>query len=275
VLCAPLVQSWWTVWGTAGCLLLLWPQGLEAEEKDTTIPVVLAMARDGYDRIRHEIQDYSCLLVKRERVQGRLGDYQYMYVKVRHARHNAGGDPEVPFGVYLKFLGPPELKGREVLYVEGENEGRLVARRGGLRFAYITTELDPHSELAMRDNRYPIMEIGIENLVRRFVEVAEEGVLLQGCSIQLYQGAKVDDRRCSCIEVTQPDRGESRAEFFRARVYIDEELQIPIHYEAFDWPETATGEPRLLEQYTYRNLQLNIGLQDEDFSRHNPAYGFR
>ena len=33
--------------------------------------------------------------------------------------------------------------------------------------------------------------------------------------------------------------------------------------------------PRLLEEYTYRQLKLNVGLTDADFQRWNPAYGFR
>jgi hypothetical protein len=162
--------------------------------------------------------------------------------------------------------------------VDGRNEGRLVARKGGLRFASVTTELDPASELAMRDNRYPVTEIGLENMVRRFVEVAEEGVLLQDCSIQLLRDAKVDGRDCTCIQVKQrggPEKNEKSLEFYLARVYIDNELQVPIHYEAFGWPDSPEGDPQLLEQYTYRNLKLNVGLTDDDFARDNPAYGFR
>lgn len=251
------------------------PRKAESPEQDEeSIQSILEMAREGYQRIRHDIQDYSCLLIKRERVQGRLGEYHYMYAKVRNSRAEVGGAAVVPFSVYLRFLGPDDLKGREVLYVAGQNEGRLVARKGGLRFASVTTELDPSSELAMRDNRYPVTEIGLENLVRRFVEVAEEGVLLKDCSIQLLQGAKVDGRECTCIQVKQrhiPEKLEKRAEFYLARVYIDSELQIPIHYEAFGWPDSAQGEPHLIEQYTYRDLKLNIGLTDVDFARDNPA----
>ncbi len=237
-----------------------------------TLETVLAMARDGQERIRREVRDYSCIMVKRERVHGRLGNYQYMYAKVRHRRQEADGK-QVPFSVYLKFLGPRDVKGREVLFVEGQNEGRLIARKGGLRFAYITTELEPTSDVAMQDNRYPVTEFGFENLVNRFVEVVEEGALLSNCSIQLLHGSKVDGRPCKCIEVRKLDKDAS-APFYLARVYIDKELQIPIHYEAFDWPDEPGGAPKLLEQYTYRELKLNCGFTDADFRRDNPEYEF-
>jgi hypothetical protein len=233
---------------------------------------ILQMAQEGYEHIRRDIQDYSCILVKRERVDGRLGDYQYMRAKVRHARTDQGRD--IPFSVYLKFLGPEDLKGREVLYVEGQNDKKIVARKGGFGLmANITTQVGIDSELAMRDNRYSITNFGIENLVQRFLERLDSA-LLEDCTIQRLEGSKVDGRPCRCVQVTKNHRTRD-AEFYVARVYIDEELQIPIHYEAFDWPSSAGGSPRLLEQYTYRQIKLNVGFTDADFQRDNPAYGFR
>jgi hypothetical protein len=233
--------------------------------------VVLDMAREGYRRIRSDLRDYTCVFIKRERVYGKLLPYQYMIAKVRHARSTAG--QQIPFSVYLKFLGPPEVEGREVLYVEGENDGKLIAKKGGLRFGYITTSIDPMSELALEDNRYPITEFGIENLVRRFVEHLESSVL-DDCTVNIRVDARVDERPCIAIEVTN-HRPESRTRFHSARVYIDTLLQIPIHYEAYDWPAEGQNEPRLLEQYTYRQVKLNVGLTDADFDRRNPEYGFR
>ena len=43
----------------------------------------------------------------------------------------------------------------------------------------------------------------------------------------------------------------------------------------YDWPREAGGQPELIEEYTYRDLKLNIGLTDEDFSTQNPDYHFR
>ena len=238
----------------------------------TTSPsrdAILEMAQSGYERIR-DIRDYSCLLVKRERVDGVLGEYQYMQAKVRHARRVNGR--EIPFSVYLKFLEPADLQGREVLYVEGQNDGKIIAKKGGTRFAYVTTEVNPTSDIAMRDNRYPITEFGFENLVKRFLERLDSQ-LLENCTIQTLEGSKVDGRPCRSIQVVQNERTPD-ADFYLARVYIDEELQIPIHYEAYDWPSSARGKPRLLEQYTYRQVKLNVGFSDADFQRDNPAYGF-
>ena len=59
-----------------------------------------------------------------------------------------------------------------------------------------------------------------------------------------------------------------------ARIFVDDELNLPVHYEAYDWPEKPGGEPILTERYTYLNLKLNNGFTDMDFDVRNPNYGF-
>ena len=69
-----------------------------------------------------KIQDYSATLVKRERIDGKLNDTEYMFVKVRHR----------PFSVYSYFLAPAKLKGQEVIYIEGANNGNMWAHTTGI-----------------------------------------------------------------------------------------------------------------------------------------------
>ena len=59
-----------------------------------------------------------------------------------------------------------------------------------------------------------------------------------------------------------------------ARIYLDDQLNLPIRYEAYDWPDQPGDKPVLLEEYTYVNLKINQGLTDADFDVHNPQYGF-
>jgi hypothetical protein len=70
---------------------------------------------------------------------------------------------------------------------------------------------------------------------------------------------------------------------------LDEQLNVPVHYEAYDWPdasadsppsdvadgEVAAQEPKLLERYTYRAIKLNPGFSQMDFDRQNPEYDLR
>jgi hypothetical protein len=49
---------------------------------------------------------------------------------------------------------------------------------------------------------------------------------------------------------------------------------VPIRYAAWTWPEKAGEEPPLLEEYTYVDMKLNVGLTDKDFDPDNSAYNF-
>jgi len=224
----------------------------------------LDIAQKGLASIRNNIKDYSCTVVKRERIDGKLGEPEYMFSKIR----------QQPFSVYLYFLGPDSVKGQEVIYEDGRNDGNMLAHAGsGVRAMVGTVSLKPQSMLAMAGNRYPITELGVENLTRRLVEVAEHDRNFGECDVNFFPNAKVNGRICTCIQVTHPvPRRNFR--FHLARVFIDDELTVPIRYEAYDWPQEAGGQPLLLEEYTYMNVKTNNGFTDADFDPRNAAYKF-
>ena len=85
------------------------------------------------------------------------------------------------------------------------------------------------------------------------------------CEVQFYKGAKVDGRVCTCIQVRHPEN-KPPFEFYQARVFVDDELNVPVRYAAWDWPATPGGQPVLLEEYTYLNLKVNQGFTDADFN---------
>jgi len=234
----------------------------------------IRLAQQGLDHINADIKDYTCTLVKRENVNGKIMPYEYIFTKVRHEQRDANGRIVEPFGVYMYFLGPENVKGREVIWVKGENDGKLIAHEGGAIMGLVTAKLDPEGALAMRGNRYPISEVGIKTLVERLVEVATLDLKYGECEVQFFEGAKINGRVCTCIQVTHPvPRREFR--FHLARIFIDKELMVPVRYEAYNWPSNPGGKPELIEEYTYLNMKTNVGLTDADFSKDNPKYNFR
>jgi hypothetical protein len=210
-------------------------------------------------------------MIRRERVNGKLRSLEFMSAKVRH-RRTRNGEIAIPFGVYLKVLAPSNVRGREVLYVEGMNDGDMLVRNGGTRFAFITTKINPNSDTAMSDNRYPLTEFGFENLVKRLIEVVKEDIRFGAdTEVEFFNNATIDDRSCTGVLVTHPTY-DSRLRFHKASVFVDNELKVPVRYEAYDWPKEKGGEPVLLEQYTYRDIKLNVGYTDRDFDASNPKY---
>ncbi len=225
---------------------------------------VLRWAYSGLGNLE-KIQDYSATLAKRERIGGKLLDYEYMYVKIR----------QKPFSVYMCFLGPADLKGQEVLYIEGQNNGNMLAHGVGIKNTMFgTVSLPPTGVVAMKNQRYPLTELGILNLTHRLVEVGEQDKKYGECEVKYYKGAKINGRVCTCIEVVHPVPRRNFL-FHLAQIFVDDELNLPIRYASYDWPREKGVRPELMEEYTYVNLKLNLGLTNADFDVKNPAYKFR
>ena len=142
-------------------------------------------ASERYQFVDQQVRDYTCTLVKRERLGGRLSDYEILSMKLRHGKVEQG-KVVTPFAVYVRFLAPAELRDREALYVDGRNDGKIIARRGGLRLPYVTAAVDPTGELAMQGNHYPVTEIGFKNLLQRLIEVAREDMHYGECEVKYY-----------------------------------------------------------------------------------------
>ncbi len=233
-------------------------------EKAHPLDAVIRWAQETFKQAE-KIEDYTATLTKRERVGDRLQDYQYLQLKIRNE----------PFSVYLKFLKPSYLAGRELIYVEGRNDGMLLAHDPhGVGEIIGTVSLAPDGLIAMRGQRYPVTMIGFKHLASKLIERAKRDRQVDGpCDVKWFKGAKVDGRSTWCVQVSHPVRNPQH-QFAMARVYVDDELHLPIRYEGYAWPEKPGEGCVLVEEYTYSCIRLNVGLTDEDFDPKNPQYNF-
>jgi len=241
------------------------------QEGHPLLPVV-SYAKQRLRQIDSQVVDYTCTLVKRERIAGQVASPACASVKVRHQQVR-DGEVVVPFSVYMRFSAPSREKGREAVYVQGQHQDRVIGHNG-LRAANVTLAVPPRSPLAMRGHHYPITEMGLRNMIQRLLEVAQEDLAYDEAEVEYFSGAKLNDRVCTMIQVTHPvPRDHFR--YHRARVFIDDELRLPIRYASYDWPKEVGGKPRLIEEYTFLDLKVNVGLTDRDFDYRNPDYMFR
>jgi hypothetical protein len=224
----------------------------------------VAMAQKVLDYLRKHVKDYTCIIVKQERLDGKLSDQEFMAAKIR----------QEPFSVYLKFLKPDADRGREVIYVAGANDGKLLVRDGsGLTRSFGMLSLDPTGPIAMQGNRYPILDLGLTHLTERLLEIAQQDRRYGEIEVHFFKDAKVNGRVCTLIEVVHPTQRRNFL-FHKAQIYIDDELHVPIRYAAYMWPKQPGDDPPVDEVYTYLNLKLNVGLTDADFDPHNANYHF-
>ncbi len=224
----------------------------------------LKIAYDSLDKIRTTVDDYSCTLIKQERINGVLNPEEYMFAEIRN-RKVVNDQMVTPLSVYLYFLKPSKIKGREVIYVEGQNNGKIVAHEGGLLRIAPPVWLNPAGPIAMRGQLYPITDIGIETLVEKLIEKGERDRQRGECTVDFIKGAKINGRVCTVLQVKHPTK-RPWFDFHIARIFIDDELQLPIRYAAYTWPATEGGKPQLLEAYTYLNMKLNVNLTNADFN---------
>jgi hypothetical protein len=209
-----------------------------------------------FEEMDRSLRDYSCTFIKQERIDGELGEAQHIFMKVRHE----------PFSVYMSFLKP--FTGREVLWVDGQNNNEMVVREAGFKRMLGKMNLDPNGAVAMRGQKYPITRVGIRNLTAELLRQFESDARYQECEVAHKADMKIGGRATTMVQVTHPiPRQNFRAHV--ARLFFDNELRILIHYDAFGWPAQQGAQPPLEERFTYTNLKINNGYTARDFDANN------
>jgi hypothetical protein len=228
----------------------------------------LRYARSRADYIRTSVRDYTCQLVKRERIDGELQNYHFMQLKVRCGQQR-DGEAAQPLSVYMRFLAPADVKGRRALYIEGKHGDKVLVRKGGPALEYLRVRIDPNGPAARRESNYPISEVGFDKIIDRLITLVGKDIEYdpsgKNTQVSHFVGARVNDRICTHIRVVHPKPQEG-LQFHQASLYIDDELKVPIRVVVYGWPEADGEKPPLLEEYTYVHLQLNTGLTDDDFA---------
>lgn len=231
---------------------------------------LLEIAASSLAKTDQHVKDYTATLISQVQLSGKLQPERTLFCKIRHPRTT--GDDQCGLSVYTRFLKPESVAGQEAIWVDGWNDGNLVAHTTGFmnikRFY-----LKPDSMLAMSGSRHPITEIGFRNLLAKMQETGKRDRELDDCEVTVTRNLEIDGRRCVMLEVRNAEQ-KDHFDFFIARIYIDNELEIPLAYEGYLWPETPGGEPVLLEKYFYTDLKINVGLQDIDFDPANEEYDY-
>jgi hypothetical protein len=226
-------------------------------------PIARALRAIDECQARYEaVRDYVCTFSKRERIDGRLTTPHVMFMKAR--TH--------PRSVYLKFRQP--AAGREAIFIEGRHQGKVLAHDVGLgRLIAGTLQLDPTGARAMAECRHPITEAGIGPLLQTLEARWTAELDSSESRVDFRESERVGQRPCTVIEVTHT-RQDPDFLFYQVHLYIDRDLGLPVRFEAYDWPATQNSAPDLVEEYTYSDLKLNVGLDDIDFDVSNEDYEF-
>ncbi len=234
---------------------------------------LIKMARHAKTIFETKVDSYTCLLVKREMIEGKLEPTTYLRLKIRERRVD-GENLVRPQSIYAKFLKPDNVAGREVLYVENQFDGDMLVRRGGTRLPNLTLKISPDGRLAKQESKHSFVQTGIRPMVEQILERMESEKDASNLAIRYFADAKVDGRPCQHIEVRQLQQRPDST-YHVAKVYVDEEYKLPVYFSSYSWAEDADGEPVLQEQYAITKIDLQAELTDLDFDRDNPEYKFQ
>lgn len=235
--------------------------GSEKGDKHALSPALDA-ARAAREAAR-ALPGYSSTFIKQELTPKKGMIRQVMSIKFRRD----------PFSVYLKFIEPHE--GREVIYVDGKNKGRMqVHEPSGIVSLAGTLSINPVGDEAMKENRYPIMNFGMEKLMDAIILQWEKELDHPETEVKLFPNAKIGDIECKMFESVHA-KERPHFKFKTTRLYIDKKSGLPIRVEQFGFPAKGSEESPLIEEYTYTALKAESKLTDLDFDVKNEAYGFK
>ncbi len=242
------------------------------EDRPVTMADVLEIAKQGRQQMAENLDDYVCRFVKQARdTKGVLFEQTEALMKVQTRLR--GDTEQAPLRVYMKFLAPDSKRGREVIWGEDLNNGKLVAHEAGL-LGFKRLYLDPLGFLAMQGERYPITNVGMVHLIERLVERGERLINNPDVEITVVPDYPIDDVTAELIQIRLAKPQAGKDDFSLAELAIDRQRWLILMYRSFGWPENEGEAAPLLESYHYHDVETNIGLTDEDFSPDNPEYNF-
>jgi len=228
-------------------------------DKEHPLVPALGAARECLRRAK-AMSGYECLFSKKEVVHDDM-IAQTIKLKIRHD----------PFSVYMLFQEP--RAGREVIFVEGQNENRLLVHETGLAALIGTLRLSPDDPKVLSENRYPITRAGLANMVAAVITLWENETKYGEVDVKYFEGAKVGDYTCRVIESVHP-QPRRQFQFQMTRLWIDQKSGLAVRVQQFGFPKKKDGKPPVIEDYIFTGIQPDIRLSDRDFDKDNPNYNF-
>jgi len=236
--------------GLVVSFLLFFPLLLSAQGGVDTTERVLEELKKCQERA-NALNEYTLTLIKQERIRGRLNPAENIFVKWKK-----------PLMIYMK-INSGKNKGREIIYVKGRNNDKMMVSPGGILGA-LTIRISPESRLAFRDNRHSVAEAGMASTIRRINSTIKEDMKKPGHEIRLsYVGDEIYDGNGTIhIRVEKSSYADS------TEIYIYKSSHLIC--ALFSYDESGS----LIESYLYKEIKTDVKLTDKDFDPKNEEYKF-
>lgn len=195
-------------------------------------------------------RDYAGTFIKQERIEGALRDEQIIDFRHRDA----------PFSVAMAWR-KNAPRGDRILYIHGRNDNQMLVRvnesipfLGGM----VVTR-DPEGKEVMQNTLNPVTRFGfrrgLENLIGVYRSAREAG------DLRIEFGGYSDVQGSKCLRLVRhlPLKGDYPAK--RTEIHLDVASLLPVCIKSYN------GRDELVSKYIYRDLQFNLGLDDDSFTK--------
>jgi hypothetical protein len=233
-----------------------WPSEVQDAATGAQLETLRGIISQSVERYK-SVRDYRCVFQKRQRIKECLQAPQRSVLKFRK-----------PMSVYMKWISKPH-EGQEILYSPPCYGGKALAHPGGWKGSIMpAVPIDADGYWVMRDNIHPINHLGLGHFLDVFEDNSRRAIE-EGASTLIDRGKEmVGARRTRVVEAVLPPEREKGYYCYRCIVWFDEELLLPVKIQVYDWDDN------LSEEYVYEDLEINVGLDDDDFDRENEEYNF-
>lgn len=244
------------------------PAGGMVLDNHDALKFSLLMLQDGC-RFIENVDSYSTLFSKQERIQGDLGDVQNIEMKVMHSPN---------FSIYMKWKNGDT--GRQLLFNDSYDDQKMVVKLGGLKGRLLPSiKLEPSSPEAMAQARYPVTEAGVHGMLKQLVHYRQLDLKSEeGSRCVRLENTVFDERDCYCF-LYEYDAPKYNATYRKSLLLLDARYHIPLRVINHTWTEAAEGitaaeldAQTLIEDYSFTRVDFGTQLVGEDFSRDNPKY---
>lgn len=207
-----------------------------------------------------DLDDASVLFTRREWLNGSYRPYQELEMSYRR-----DGD------IYIVFTGKSN-RGREILWRPTVDPDVMLVKPSPILPAL---KLPPDGPLTKKDSRHHIGMASFHALADRILgelDKLDQSPSLSGEFVDLGQKT-VEGRGAKCFRVELPRDQDSSLYADRIELCFDISTTLPVTLQAWEKTE-GEEELRLVEDYTWTEVRLNPGLEDDVFDPKNPAYNF-
>lgn len=228
------------------------PDAAHLEKEAAENPV--AFLEDCLRRYAREIKGYHCTMQKQERIDGRLQSREIVDVLYRNQPHSA-----------LLHWKEGARKAEAALFVEGENNGKMLARPTGVLARTVAgnvVERDVEGSDARASGRYPLTQFGIRKGTERTLKAwkaAQDRGQLDVKYLGVQKIKEAGDRPCYKLR-----RAYAAPE-------TDGVTELTIYVDTDTWLQVGSvlkGEGgKLIGEYFFRDIELNPTFAPGQFER--------